>query len=112
MSRDTAVHLEDILESIARIEGHLRGIDGAAFKANLTVQDAVIRRLEIIGEAAKRVPPDVRDRHPEIPWRRISGMRDFLIHSYSGVNLDMVWKAVQDDLPGLKKSLLEMKRAL
>lgn len=94
--------LEHILQAIDRIEEY--AADGeAAFLADTRTQDAIIRNFEVIGEAAKGLSQDLRDRHPDIAWKQIKGMRDFLIHVYFGVNLERVWRTVQDDVGPLKK---------
>ena len=112
MTRDVRVYLEDILDSIARIEEYVAGRDEAHFLANVQLQDAVLRRLEIIGEAVKGVPPELRDHHPEIPWKTIAGLRDVLIHHYFGVNLRRTWKVVTEDIPELKRQIRAVWDAL
>ncbi|KMP11026.1 hypothetical protein UZ36_05790 [Candidatus Nitromaritima sp. SCGC AAA799-C22] len=103
MKRDIRVYLEDILESIAKIEAYTADMTQEQFEGNDQVQDAVIRRLEIIGEAVKHIPGDIRDRHSNIPWKNIAGMRDILIHGYFGVHIERTWKVVKENLPSLKK---------
>ncbi len=102
MSREIRVLLVDILESIGRIEEYTQSMSEGQFMRDVRTQDAVIRRLEVIGEAVRNIQPGFRDRYPDIPWRQISGMRDVLIHGYSGVNLERVWMVVKSDLPELK----------
>lgn len=112
MTRDLRLYLGDILDSIAKIEEYTQSIDEAAFQKNTQVQDAVLRRLEVIGEAAKKVPHEFREKHDRIPWRNMAGLRDVLIHEYFGVNLKRAWKVVREELPALKPRLLEARKDL
>jgi uncharacterized protein with HEPN domain len=93
--------LKDILEAIRRIQAYTEDTDYDAFCADTKTQDAVMRNLEIVGEATKQLSETVRQQAPQIPWRSIARMRDKLIHHYFGVNLDIVWHVIQDDLPPL-----------
>jgi uncharacterized protein with HEPN domain len=110
--KEPLLYLQDILESIDRIEEYTKKPGKKVFFESSEKQDAVLRRLEIIGEAIKNVPEDIKAANPLIPWKKIAGLRDVLIHSYSGVNLERVWKIVEDDLPKLKKDLKEVVKAL
>jgi len=92
MTRDMRLYIEDILDSIAKIEQYTKDINEQKFLTNTQVQDSVLRRLEIIGEAVKSIPNTLRDKYPQIPWKRIAGLRDVLIHEYFGVNLRRAWK--------------------
>ena len=98
---DDRIYLQHLLDAIARIEAYV-AVGREVFLATPHWQDAVIRQLEIIGEATKRLSAEVRARHPGIAWRRIAGMRDQLIHNYMGVDLQLVWEVTQQNLPELK----------
>lgn len=108
MKKDPEIFLKHILESVEIIEEHTKGITKEKFSKNVTVQDAVIRRIEIIGEAVKNLPPDFKKRRSEVEWREITGMRDKLIHEYFGVNLNVVWRTINKDIPQLKKQISEL----
>jgi uncharacterized protein with HEPN domain len=103
-ARDPA-YLEHMLEAIARIRRYVGRKRRAGFLRDALLQDAVIRNIEIIGEAASRVSPEFAARHAKIPWRDIVGMRHRLIHGYLKVNLETVWKVVERDLPALAPKL-------
>lgn len=104
MKKDPRVYLAQILERIERITAYTKS-GKESFFSNPIAQDAVIRNLEVIGEAAKRIPEDCRASLPAIPWRGITGLRDVLIHEYEVVNLAEVWKIAEHDLPVLEETI-------
>ncbi len=95
-------YVTDILTSIQEVEDFTRGMDYEDFAGDKKTVNAVVRSLEIMGEAAKRVPETIRQRYPDVPWKRMTGMRDKLIHEYSGVDLEIVWGVVKSELPPVK----------
>lgn len=99
--KNDVVYLRHILDAIQKIESYV-SVGHETFITTSHWQDAVIRQLEIIGEATKRLSPELRSRHPQIPWKRIAGLRDVLIHDYLGVDISMVWQITQTFLPELK----------
>ncbi|RLE94618.1 MAG: hypothetical protein DRN04_02690 [Thermoprotei archaeon] len=103
--RDFKLFLYDILEAIERIENYTKNMSYRDFLRDRKTQDAVIRNLEIIGEAAKNLPKNIKKRYPKIPWRALSEMRDKLIHAYFGVSLSIVWETIKNDLPVLKQQV-------
>ena len=105
MKTDKSAFLNHILDAIKKIEKYLQGIDEEAFTKNDLVQDGVIRQIEIIGEAVKRLSDDIKSQAPLLPWQDIAGMRDKLIHDYFGVDIDTVWLTVEKDIPVLKKEV-------
>jgi uncharacterized protein with HEPN domain len=105
--KDDRLYLLHILECIQRIESYVSG-DREGFMSSTLKQDAVIRNFEIVGEAAKRLSDGFRGLHPDVPWKRMAGFRDILIHNYMGVDLDEVWNITQRELPSLKGKLEEM----
>ncbi|MEW6530794.1 MAG: DUF86 domain-containing protein [Thermodesulfobacteriota bacterium] len=104
MKKDPRVYLAQILERVERILS-FTGEGKGAFLASPLLQDAVIRNLEVIGEAAKRVPDEFRGTHPSIPWKGLAALRDVLIHQYEGVNLEEVWRIVENELPALQRAI-------
>ena len=101
MKTDIA-YIEHILLRINKIEEFTKGLDRDDFSGNELIQDAVIRNIEIIGEATKKISSDLKSLYREIPWKEMSGMRDKLIHDYFGVDVDVVWRTVKEDIPLLK----------
>ncbi|HKZ33736.1 MAG TPA: DUF86 domain-containing protein [Candidatus Nanoarchaeia archaeon] len=112
MKRNMGLFINDILENIGLIEGSIQKISEEGFKQNKLLIDATLRRLEIIGEAAKNIPQSFKEKYPRIPWREIAGFRDILTHSYFGVNFDRVWHVIKKDLSNLKVEIVKIQKTL
>lgn len=100
-AREFIDFLNDIVVAAERSAEFVAGIDFPTFSRDAKTAYAVVRALEIVGEAAKRIPQDVRDANPDVPWRAMAGLRDKLIHDYTSVNLEVVWRTIQVDVPPL-----------
>ena len=110
--RGALLFVEDIYESCNKILAYVNGYNYGKFKIDLKTVDAVTRNLEIIGEAAKALPPDFKKKYPKIPWRDISAMRNKVAHEYFGVDDKILWTTTQEDIPILKNQISEIKKTL
>ena len=108
MRRTYLLYLNDILEAIERIENYVKGRTFEEFSKNTLVIDAVVRNFEIIGEATKQIPAELKTEHPLIKWKEMAGMRDKLAHEYFGVNIEILWKTARNRLPVLKPLVKEL----
>lgn len=106
--KDPKIFLEHILENIEKIENGINGMTKVEFFMDVDTQDATLRRLEVIGEAVRNLPDSFRKKHPKIPWKKIAGMRDILIHEYFGVDMRLVWKIANKDVSKLKKQIVKL----
>lgn len=102
MNRELGDYVEDILKAMKSSEEFVEGMNYEEFVRDTKTIYAVTRALEIIGEASKKIPDEIRFRYPEIPWKKMAGMRDKIIHEYFGVRLELIWEVIKKDIPKLK----------
>lgn len=112
MKKDYRLYIDDMLEAIDKIAEYVIDGDEVRFSRNTQQQDAVIRRLSIIGEAATRLPQEIRLLVPSVPWKSVVGLRNIVIHEYANVSLGKAWEVTQTDLPKLKEALLILRAML
>ncbi|HLC73151.1 DUF86 domain-containing protein [Candidatus Pacearchaeota archaeon] len=107
--RDYKLYLDDIIESIDKIDRYVKGLDYKSFVSKEILIDAVLRNLEIIGEAVKNIPSNVREKYPNIEWNKIAGFRDIVTHAYFGIDEEIVWDIIKNKLFPLKKEVEKIK---
>jgi uncharacterized protein with HEPN domain len=105
MNHEFLDFVEDILDAMNKAESLIEGVSFSQFEADYRINFAVVRALEIIGEATKRLPEDLRQSYPDIPWKGMAGMRDRIIHGYDNVDLEIVWDVVKRDIPRIKPKI-------
>jgi len=106
--RPSLLFLEDILSSIQKIEDYIGGISFEDFQNDTRTVDAVLRNLEIVGEASKNIPSEIREGHPDIPWGRMTGLRNIVSHEYFGIDLSIIWQIITVNLPETKPLIDKM----
>lgn len=112
MMREYRDYLLDVQDSIRRIEEFTKGYTLSRFADDEKTQLAVVKSLEIIGEAVKKIPVTLKKKHPDIPWRKVAGMRDKLVHEYYGINIKVVWRTITEDIPPLKPAIADILKNL
>ncbi len=109
MTRPIKLYLDDIQDAILNIERYTKGMDMPVFVKDRKTVDAVIRNLSVIGEAVRRIPKETRQKHQDIPWSAIAGMRNKIIHEYFGIDEEILWKTITENIPDLKKKIRKVK---
>ncbi|ABR31536.1 hypothetical protein SU69_08580 [Thermosipho melanesiensis] len=112
MRRDIKLYVNDILDAILAIEKFVEGMNFEKFKRDDKTSSAVIRKFEIIGEATKHIPDEIRQKYPNIPWKEMAGFRDKLIHFYFGIKYELVWNTIKIELPELKNKIEKVLKEL
>lgn len=110
--REYKDYLTDIIQAMEMVEKFTKGLDFQDFKSDEKTIFAVLRALEVIGEAVKKIPKSVKSEYEQMPWRKMAGMRDKLIHEYFGVNIKVVWKTIKEDLPKVRPLIKEVLRKI
>ena len=98
-------YLKDVLDAIERIETYVEGVSKDTFYNYLMMQDAVMHQIEIIGEASNRISETFREQHPELPWMEMRAIRNKIVHDYRGIELEIIWDTIKNNLPGLKSQI-------
>ncbi len=109
--RKYPLFIEDILICIEKIEKYTRNLSFGEFCKNDMVVDAVIRNFEVIGEAVKKIPEEIKNKYPDVEWKEAAGFRDILIHDYSGIDLESVWDTINTNIPSFKKKILKVLKS-
>lgn len=110
--RNYKLYLKDILQAIKKIDKYTQDLELESLKRNALIIDATVRNLEIIGEASKNIPASIREKHPNIEWKKISGLRDILIHEYFGIDIQILWDIIKNKLPDLKKKVARVLKSV
>jgi uncharacterized protein with HEPN domain len=110
--RKNKLYLQDIKESIRRIEKYTEGVNFEKFRRDKKTIDAVVRNLSVIGEAVKNIPKEIKDKNSNVAWKEILGMRNKVIHEYFGIDEEILWKTIKDDLPLFKKQILNILKSI
>ena len=108
MKKKDIIYIKHIRDAIELISVYTKDLNSTDFNSKVIIQDAVIRRIQVIGEAVKNVSQSFKEKYNEIPWKKIAGMRDKIIHGYFNVDIDIVWKVIVKDIPILKKNIEEI----
>lgn len=109
MRRDYKVYVDDVLASIRKIKNYTKALSKKRFLTDEKTIDAVVRNLEIIGEAINNIPEEIRSRYPNVEWRKISGLRNILVHEYFGIDTEIIWDIVRNKIPELEKEIRKIR---
>ena len=112
MTRSLYLFISDILNGIKNVESFLKNISKEDFIKDIEKQSAIVRQLEIIGEATKNIPNSFREKYPEISWKKIAGLRDIITHAYFNIDLNITWDIIKKDLPNLKEQIIKIEKDL
>lgn len=110
--RDYRDYIQDILDCINDVEGFIEGMNFEQFVKDKKTTNAVVRSIEVIGEASKKIPKTLKGKHPDIPWKKMAGMRNKLIHEYFGIDMEILWKTAKEEIPVLKSSIENVLKGL